>query len=192
MALHKVPKSLWVSCPILFYGLVGIGAYARTASEGGTYHPVCTWPASGRWIPRTLRVVKVGVKVSLKQPSSATGPSIFGSMSLGAGQVKTETWTNSQVGLSILCCGTKFTLPYHMPTKQDTNPHSNNGQVKPVKDNNKVACATISSSATVPSSCASAVPLSFYGTSFKGTKGGPSYASIRSGPHVTRCPTSSI
>ena len=22
-------------------GLVGIGAYTRTASEGGTYHPVC-------------------------------------------------------------------------------------------------------------------------------------------------------
>ena len=79
-----------------------------------------------------LRVVKVGVKVGLKQPSSATGPSPFGSTGLSAGQVKTKTWTNSQVGLSALRSGVKSTLPYHMPAKQDTNPRNNIGQVEPV------------------------------------------------------------
>ena len=74
-----------------------------------------------------LWVGKVGLKVGLKWPSSATGPSPFGSMGLGAGQVKTKTWMNSQDGLSVLCCSAKSTLPYHMPTKQDTNPHNNNG-----------------------------------------------------------------
>ena len=70
---------------ILFYGLVGIGAYARMVSEGGTYRPVCIWLAFGMWIPRTQWVGKVGLKVGLKQPSSATGPSPFGSIGLGAG-----------------------------------------------------------------------------------------------------------
>ena len=69
----------------MFYGLVGIGAYARMVSEGGTYHPVCVRLASGMWIARTLWVGKVGLKVGFKQPSSATGPSLFGSIGLGAG-----------------------------------------------------------------------------------------------------------
>ena len=69
-----------------------------------------------------LRVVKVDEKVSLKQPSIATRPSTFGSMGLSAGQVKTKTWTNYQVNLSVLHCSTKSNFPYHMPTKQDTKP----------------------------------------------------------------------
>ena len=50
---------------------VGIGAYTRMESEGGIYCPVCVWFASGMWIPRALRVGKVGVKVGHKWPSSA-------------------------------------------------------------------------------------------------------------------------
>ena len=59
----------------------------------------------------------MGLKVSLKQPSSTAGPGLFGSMGPGAEQVKSETWTNSQDGLSVLCRGTKSTLPYYMPAK---------------------------------------------------------------------------
>ena len=69
-----------------------------------------------------LRVGKVGLKVGLMQPSSATGPSPFGSMGLGVGQVKTKTYTDYQVSLSVLHHGTKSTFPYHMPAKQDTTP----------------------------------------------------------------------
>ena len=39
--------------------------------RGGTYHLVCIWLAFRMWIPRTLRVGKVGVKVGFKQPSRA-------------------------------------------------------------------------------------------------------------------------
>ena len=73
---------------------------------------------------------KVGLKVSLKWPSSATRPSPSSSMGLGVGQVKTKIQTNYQVGLSVLGCGAKSTLPYHMPTKQDTNPRNNNGHIE--------------------------------------------------------------
>ena len=60
-----------VELPDIVYGLVGIGTYARMVSEGGTYCLVCIWLAFRVWIPRTLRVGKVGVKVGFKQPSSA-------------------------------------------------------------------------------------------------------------------------
>ena len=55
-----------VELPNIVFGLVGIGAYTRMALEGGTYHPVCIWLGFRVWIPRTLRVGKVGVKVDLK------------------------------------------------------------------------------------------------------------------------------
>ena len=51
--------------------LIWLGAYTRTASEGGTYRPVCVQLASRMWIPRTLGIGKVSVKVGLKHPSSA-------------------------------------------------------------------------------------------------------------------------
>ena len=104
---------------MLFSKLVGIDAYSRMASEGGTYHLVCIQLVSRMSILRLLRVGKVGVKVSLKWSSSATyakGPSQFGFMGLGARQVKTETQMNLQVSLSVLCYSTKTTLPSHMPT----------------------------------------------------------------------------
>ena len=44
--------------------IVGLGAYMKTASKGGTYYPVCIWLAFRMWIPKMLRVGKVGVKVS--------------------------------------------------------------------------------------------------------------------------------
>ena len=71
MVQHKVLKSQGLSCLILFYGLVKLGTYARIASEGGTYHPVCIRLASRMWIPKMLRAGKVAVKVSLKLHSSA-------------------------------------------------------------------------------------------------------------------------
>ena len=81
--LHKARR--WVSCPKLFYRRVGIGAFARRALKGGTYCPICIWLAFGIWIPRTLLVGKVGLKDGLKQPSSATRPSLLSSMGLRAG-----------------------------------------------------------------------------------------------------------
>ena len=77
-----------------------------------------------------------------------------------------------------------------MPTKQDTNPRNNNSQVKPVKD--EEAAYAMAPSTVAPSSCTSMAPLSSYGASVKGTKGGPSCTSTGSGPYVTHCPTSSI
>ena len=114
--LHKVRR--WVSCPILFYGWVEIGAYARRALKGGTYRPVCIQLVFGMWIPRMLWVGKVGLKDGLKQPSSATGPSLLGSMGPRAGQVKTRT--NYQVGLSVLHHGTKLTPTTCLPNKTPT------------------------------------------------------------------------
>ena len=53
--------------PNFFLGRVGwLGAYTRIALEGGTYHLACVWLASRIWIPRTLRVGKLGSKVSFK------------------------------------------------------------------------------------------------------------------------------
>ena len=114
--LHKVKR--WVSCPTLFYGWVGIGAYARRALKGGTYHPVCIRLAFGMCIPRTLWVGKVGLKDGLKWPSSATGPSLLGSMGLRAGQVK--TWMIYQVGLSVLHRSAKSTPTTCPPNKTPT------------------------------------------------------------------------
>ena len=78
-----------------------------------------------------------------------------------------------------------------MPTKQDTKPH-NNGQVEPVEADDKAVYSVALSSTVAPPSCASAVPVSSYDASVKGTKGGPSGASSITGPHVTRLPISSI
>ena len=113
-AQHKATRR-WVSCPTLFHGRLGIGAYAKRALKGGIYHPVCVRLAFGMCIPRTLWVGKVGLKDSLEWSSSAAGPSPLGSMGLRAGQVK--TWTNYQVGLSVLCRGTKSTPTTCPPNK---------------------------------------------------------------------------
>ena len=55
-----------VEWPNIVCGLVGIGAYARMASEGGTYRPVCIRLQSQCGVPRCLRVSKVSLKVGLK------------------------------------------------------------------------------------------------------------------------------
>ena len=104
--------------PDIVYREVGIGAYARRVLKGGTYHPVCVWLAFGMCIPRTLWVGKVGLKDGLKQPSSATGPSLLGSMGPRAGQVKTQT--NYQVGQSVLRHGAKSTPTTCPPNKTPT------------------------------------------------------------------------
>ena len=67
-----------------------------------------------------LWVGKVDLKFCLKKPSSATDPSPFGSMGLSAGQVKTKTWTNYQVGLSVLHRGMKSTPTTCPPNKTPT------------------------------------------------------------------------
>ena len=89
-AQHKELRR-WVSCLKLFHRWVRIGTYARRASKGGTYCSVCIWLAFGMWIPRMLWLGKVGLKVGLKWPSSATGPSPLGSMGPSIVQVKTQT-----------------------------------------------------------------------------------------------------
>ena len=55
-----------VEWPDIVCGLVGIGAYARRTSEGGTYCPVCIWLSFKSGVPGCLRVGKVGLKVGLK------------------------------------------------------------------------------------------------------------------------------
>ena len=55
-----------VKWPDIVCGLVGIGAYARMASEGGTYCPVCIQLTFNSGVPGHSRVGKVGLKVSLK------------------------------------------------------------------------------------------------------------------------------
>ena len=116
LVLHKVRR--WVSCQTLFCGWVEIGAYAKRALNGGTYHPVCIQLAFRICIPRTLWVGKVSLKDGLEQPSSATGPSLLGSMGPRAGQVKTRM--NYQVGLSLLRHGTKSTPTTYPPNKTPT------------------------------------------------------------------------
>ena len=55
-----------IKWPNIICGLVGIGAFARMASEGGTYRSVCLRLMSKSGIPGHLRVGKVGLKVGLK------------------------------------------------------------------------------------------------------------------------------
>ena len=86
--------------------------------KGAPICPVCVRLAFGMCIPRTLWVGKVGLKDGLKRPSSATGPSLLGSMGPRAGQVKTRTNYQSWSVCSVL---QRKVHPYHMPTKQDTN-----------------------------------------------------------------------
>ena len=58
-----------VEWPDIVCGLVGIGAYARRASNGGTYCPVCIRLLFYSGVPGRSRVGKVGLKVSLKRLS---------------------------------------------------------------------------------------------------------------------------
>ena len=78
-------------------------------------HPACVWDVYSQDAMGRYRWV---LKDGLKQPSSATGPSSLGSMGPRAGQVK--TWTNYQVGLSVLCHGTKSTPTICPPNKTPT------------------------------------------------------------------------
>ena len=51
---HGIAKGVakWmVEPPNIVYGLVGIGAYTRTVSEEGTYHPVYIWLAFRSVVP---------------------------------------------------------------------------------------------------------------------------------------------
>ena len=186
--LHKALRR-WVSCPTLFYGWVGIGAYTRRVSKGGTYHPVCIRLAFGMWIPRMLWVGKVGLKVGLKWPSSATGPSPFGSMGLRAGQVKTKTWTNYQVGLSVLC-GAKST-PTTCPPNKTPTPTTTMVKLSLFRPRKAVYAMVHHPPWHHPLALARHHSL-HYGTSVKGAKGGPSGTGSITGPHITRLPTSSI
>ena len=155
----------------------------------GTYHPVCVWLAFGMCIPRMLWVGKVGLKDSLEQPSSATGPSPLGSMGPRAGQVK--TWTNYQVGQSVLHYGAKSTPTTCPPNKTPTPTITmvKSSLLRPTTKQSPpwhyhppwhhlLALAWCQSLPIAP-------PL-------KGAKGGPFGTSSIASPHVTRSPTSSI
>ena len=69
-------------------------------------------------IPRTLWLGKMGLKESLEQPFTATGPSPLGSMGLRAGQIKTQMNYQNWSVCSVL---QRKVHPYQMPAKQDTN-----------------------------------------------------------------------
>ena len=176
-----------VSCPTLFYGWVGIGAYAKMVLKGhlsSSLHLACVWDVYSRM----LWVGKVGLKDGLKWPSSAKGPSPLGSMGPRAGQVKIRT--NYKIGQSVLCHSAKSTPTTCTPNKTPTT--RNNGQVEPAEANDKAVSSVASSSATKPPSSTGAAPVSSYGTSPKGTKGSPSSTGSIASPHVTRSPTFSI
>ena len=118
--LHKVLKSQWVSCPILFYRLVGIGAYARMASEGDTYCSVCIQLISRMRIPKMLRVGNVGVQVGLKWPYSA-GLILQDLAHLAlwvrvVDKSRLRYGQTSKLSLFVLCHGANSTLPSYMPT----------------------------------------------------------------------------
>ena len=114
-----------VELPDIVYGLVRMGAYARMASEGGIYCSVCIRLAFRVWIPWTLRVGKVGVKVGFKWPSSAG--LMLQDLALLALWVQVQD--KSRVGhgktikisLSVLHCSAK---PAHLPNahQEDTTP----------------------------------------------------------------------
>ena len=123
----------------------------------------------------------------------ATGPSPRGSLGPGARQVKTKTKSNfqGQSVLSVLRHGASPPSPY-MPAKQDTNPHSNNGQDHSCPHKGKeLVCSSVASSAVAPSSGASSAPSTYIGPGPRGDKGGPSFASSTTSPHGTRHPASS-
>ena len=83
----KVIAKWMVELPKIKYRLVGIGAYTRIMSKGGTYHPVFVQLTFKTGVPECLRVRNMVLKVSLKWLSIqdyATGPSLLGSLGLGA------------------------------------------------------------------------------------------------------------
>ena len=139
-------------------------------------------------IPRMLWVGKVGLKDGLEQPSSATGPSPLGSMGPRAGQVKTRTNYQSW---SVCSVPWHKVHPYHMPAKQDTNPTTmvKLSLLRPmIKQSPPRHYHLPGHHLLVPG----AAPISSYGASPKGTKGGPSGTGSIAGPHITCSPTSSI
>ena len=64
---QEVPQSGWMSGSTLLYGLVGISAYTRAASEGDTYCPVCVRLLLKCGVPGQSKVGKMGLKVGCKQ-----------------------------------------------------------------------------------------------------------------------------
>ena len=99
-----------------------LGVYGRTALEGGTYHPACIWLASRVWVPRTLRVVKVGFKVSLEWPLGIG--LILQDLAHLALWVRVQNKSRlryrriSKVSLSVLRYSPKSTNNSHMPTNR--------------------------------------------------------------------------
>ena len=108
------------------------------------------------------------------------GPSLLGSMGPWAGQVKTQT--NYKVGLFVLCHATKSTPTTCPPNKISTT--RNNSQVEPVEADNEAVSSTASSSAVAPPSSTVVAPVSSYGASPKGAKGGPFGAGSIAGPSI--------
>ena len=129
-AVRGTAQSGWLSGPILFCGQVGISAYARMASEGDTYCPVCIWLPSER-CPRTFKG-KVGLKVGLKWLSNAghaTGPSPRGSLGPGARQDKSRHTPTSKVSLfSLYCTVAQVHPPRTCPPNRTPTPTATMGK----------------------------------------------------------------
>ena len=84
-----------VKLPDIIHRLVKISIYAKMVSKGGTYHPVYIQLSFRVWIPRTLRVGKVGIKVSFTQPLGARlvlQDLAYLAMGPVVKQVKTKIW----------------------------------------------------------------------------------------------------
>ena len=141
-----------------------------------------------------LRIGKVSVKVGLEQSSST------GLMLQDLAHLALWVWVQdksrprhgqiSKGSLFLLRHGVKSTLPYHMSTKQDTNPCSNKGWATalPIEDGKGSSNSTmVSPCAVALSACTYSAPSSTsIGSAPKGDKGGPSSASSSTGPHCTR------
>ena len=177
-----------VELPNIVCGLVGMGAYAKTASEGGTYHPVCIWLTFKTGVPGCLRVGKVGSKVSLKWLSMqgyAIGPSRLGSLGLGVRQVKTGTQTDIQGHSVCFALQHKSTFPGTSPPNKTPTLAAITGKtaVIPIQDSKESTCSpAASSSAMAPSSGGCSMPSTSIDSSPRGNKGRPSWSGSSSDP----------
>ena len=188
----------WLSGPILFSGQVGISAYTWTVFERDTYHPVSIWHPPLRH-PRMFKG-KVGSKVNRKRLSSAghaTGPSLRGSLGLGARQDKSRHRPTSKVSWSVLHSGTVHPPPH--ARQQDTYPLQTNGPAHshPTQDwllwasEESVSSLSAASPTAAPSPGACSVLSTSMGPGPRGTKGEPSSAGSTTGIQGIRHPASS-
>ena len=161
-----------VEWPDIVCGLVGIGAYARMVSEGGTYHPVCIWLLFKSSVPGCSRVGKVGLKVGLKQLSMQDMLQDLAHWALWVwvqDKSRLRHKPMSKVSLIGLCHGASPPSPIHarqtghQPLQQQwvTSSH-------PAQNSKELACSPTASFSTTPSSSACSAPSTSIGPSPRG------------------------